>query len=241
MRPDIAEQLIELNSKFYSELAQPFAQTRTRPQPGFEQLLTYLPQHPRHVLDIGCGEGRFGRFLLERFPDLEYTGVDFSASLLEQAAAAIPGRFVERDLTRDGALDGLPQADVVACLAVLQHIPGRERRVRLLREMGRHVTAEGRLFLSTWQFMDSPRQQRKVVEWSEISLGPEDVGEEDYLLTWKSGGFGLRYVAYLDRDAIEALAGEAGLRVVDTFRSDGQEGDLNLYAVLGHPEPLGAS
>jgi SAM-dependent methyltransferase len=241
VRPSIAERLIELNSKFYAELAQPFAQTRSRPQPGFEQLLAYLPQHPRQVLDVGCGEGRFGRFLLERFPELEYTGVDFSANLLERAAAAIPGRFVERDLTRDSALAGLPQADIVACLAVLQHIPGRDRRVRLLREMGQHLAPEGRMFLSTWQFIDSPRQQRKIVDWSEISLGPDDVDEEDYLLTWKSGGFALRYVAYLDKGAIEGLAEEAGLRVADSFRSDGREGDLNLYSILRHPEANGSS
>lgn len=37
------------------------------------------------VLDIGCGIGRWGWFLEERCPDLDYLGLDFSASLVGKA------------------------------------------------------------------------------------------------------------------------------------------------------------
>ncbi|WP_236101147.1 class I SAM-dependent methyltransferase [Pseudomonas argentinensis] len=37
------------------------------------------------VFDIGCGVGRWGWFLAEHYPELRYLGVDFSASLIEQA------------------------------------------------------------------------------------------------------------------------------------------------------------
>ena len=37
------------------------------------------------VLDIGCGVGRWGWFLSERASNIDYVGIDFSASLIEKA------------------------------------------------------------------------------------------------------------------------------------------------------------
>jgi capsular polysaccharide biosynthesis protein len=54
----------------------------------------------------------------------------------------------------------------------------------------------------------------------------------DYLLDWKRGGRGLRYCHLVDEAEIERLAAESGLRVCETFRAGGREGDLSLFAVL---------
>ena len=89
----------------------------------------------------------------------------------------------------------------------------------------------GTVILSTWQFLDSPRQRRKIRPWSEAGVAEQAVEAGDHLLTWK-GGEPLRYVRHIDRDEIAALAAAAGLTVVDTFRADGREGNLNLYAAL---------
>lgn len=229
----IRERLLALNRAFYTDFAMPFAQTRVNPQPGFEHLLDHIPLSCMRVLDVGCGEGRFGRFLIAARPQISYVGVDFSAGLLAEAQRSLPqGVFVQRSIEEGGSLSDLGQFGLVACLAVLQHIPGRTERVRLLREMAARLLPEGRLMLSTWQFMDSERQRRKIVDWKTISVGAHDVEEGDYLLTWRSGGFGLRYVAHIGPQAMASLAGDAGLEVVDSFRSDGKEGDLNLYTVL---------
>lgn len=231
-----AARLLALNRRFYDQLADPFAESRQRPQPGFDRLLAHMPQPCDCVLDVGCGEGRFGRFLADAGFDGCYRGVDFSEKLLASAAANLPAQldsaFQVRNLAAEGALDGLGSYSVVASLAVLQHIPGRASRVRLLREMGAHLEPDGRLFLSTWQFLDNPRQQRKVVPWTEAGIDEAVLETGDYLLTWRSGGYGLRYVAYIDAAETERLAAEAGLRLIANFRSDGREGDLNLYTVL---------
>jgi hypothetical protein len=42
----------------------------------------------------------------------------------------------------------------------------------------------------------------------------------------------LRYVHQLDLDEVRTLAADAGLRLLDTFRADGKEGNLNLFALL---------
>ncbi len=233
MKPEVAQQLLDLNREFYDSLADPFAATRAAPQPGFERLREDLPGEPVALLDVGCGNGRFGHFLQQRHLLDHYTGVDFSAELLAKAALRVPGDYFQRDLSRSGCLSGLLTYDVVACLAVLQHIPGQANRTRLLREMGERLKRGGRLFLSTWQFMDSERQRRKLRSWAEVGLTAVDVEPNDYLLTWQRDGFGLRYVCYVDEGETAVLVQQANLQILDQFRSDGREGDLNLYTVLG--------
>ncbi len=235
MKADVAGRLIALNRDFYATVAEPFARSRSQPQPGFARLLDFLPRPCRSLLDVGCGEGRYGRFMQQQLPDLAYTGVDFSAALLDQARATTAGRFLARDLTQPDSLTGLGPFDLVACLATLHHVPGRARRVQLLREMARcvqHGASSGRLFVSTWQFLDSERQRRKLRPWSAVGLSQSDVESGDFLLSWQRGVTALRYACHIDADALAALAADAGLGVVAQFRSDGREGDLSLYAVL---------
>jgi tRNA (uracil-5-)-methyltransferase TRM9 len=231
VREEVAQRLTELNREFYREFAYSFAETRRAPQPGFYRLEGYLPSQRLSLLDVGCGEGRFGRFLLDRGRILTYEGVDASQKLLDMATTYIDGRFWRRDLQDARALDGLGNYDVVACLAVLQHIAGRDSRSQLIAEMGGHLAPDGRLLLSNWQFLSSERQRKKIVEWSEAGVAAESVEENDYLLAWNRDGRGLRYVAYIDETEIRALARQSGLRTIATFRSDGRGGDLNLYSI----------
>lgn len=230
MEETTARKLVELNLVFYERLAAPFAASRLGFHPGFERLLAYVSPSAR-VLDVGCGNGRFARFLMERVGPIDYTGVDFSEPLLE-ATVGLPGLFLRRDLTRPACLSGLGEFQIIVCLSTLQHIPGQANRKRLLREMSECLSTGGHILMCNWQFLDSPRQRRKVRPWVEASIEPEQVEPGDYLLSWERGGTGLRYVAHIDYPATVELCEAAGLQVIHSYRSDGREGDLNLYAVL---------
>jgi 2-polyprenyl-3-methyl-5-hydroxy-6-metoxy-1,4-benzoquinol methylase len=183
-------------------------------------------------MDVGCGEGRFGRFITENHLLMSYTGVDFSQELVDVAAASLSGIYEIRDLNQPNCLAGLNQFDIVACLATLQHIPGRDNRIRLLSELGNHLNPGGRIFLSNWQFPSSQRQMKKVIDWTNVGLNSGDVEKHDYLLTWQRGGDGVRYVSWIGPEEMVHYAQAADLEIVDQFRSDGREGDLNLYSVL---------
>ena len=230
MANDVAARLVALNKSFYEQVSAPFARSRATPQPGFERLVSFLPDG-QDVLDVGCGEGRFGRFLREHMPTLNYTGLDFTQSLLDLAAEGLPGRFIQADISKPGFSQSLGRFDLVVCLAALQHIPGAARRRTILAEMVSALKPGGRLFLSTWQFTTSERQQRKIRTWSEIGLDKSEVEPTDYLLSWRRGTEALRYVALLEVDGLRSLADQLECSFLTAFRSDGREGDLNLYVV----------
>jgi SAM-dependent methyltransferase len=232
MENEIAQKLLLLNQKFYDGLAEPFAESRSRPQPGFFQILDQLPNPCDYFLDVACGEGRLGRFLLARRKIRWYTGVDFSDELLTIAQAITMGDFHRRDLSRPGSLYGLGTYDCVACLAAMQHLPGHISRINLLNEMKLCLNPEGRIIISNWQFLESERQRQKIVTWDKVDISENDVGPKDFLLTWKRDGYGLRYVSLIDEEETAVLAEAAGLKIINQFRSDGKEGNLSLYTIL---------
>ena len=110
MNEKIAAQLREINRKFYDGLAQPFTQTRQRPHDGFFELMNYLPDEKVSLLDVGCGNGRFGLFLEQHKRLIDYTGIDFSVGLLEnRVTLTVPASFHERDISQSGFLDDFGQ------------------------------------------------------------------------------------------------------------------------------------
>ena len=232
MQQEVIEHLLNINRQFYREFSRSFAETRNRPQPGFDKLLSHLPQEPFNMLDVGCGEGRLGRFFSEKSPLASYCGVDFSEDLITIAENQLPGNYFIRDFSTEGCLSDLGQFDVIACLATLQHVPDIKRRSRLMVELASHLEDGGCIFLSTWQFLSSARQRRKIVEWPAVGISSNAVEDDDYLLTWSRDGSGLRYVCSIDSTEIKDIANHVGLSIVHQFRSDGKEGDLNLYAIL---------
>jgi len=232
MNKEISNKLVSLNKTFYGKFADPFANSRGNPQPGFQRLINELPNSIRNVLDIGCGNGRFGLFLMNHVDDFDYVGIDFTTKFIDKAGNKINGRFFQKDISRPGFLEDLESFDVIVCLATMQHIPGKQNRKRLLQEMCSHLSEEGVIFLTNWQFLDSPRQRRKLRDWSLIGIEKSDVEANDYLLSWQREGFGLRYVCLIDIEETDIMASKANLKIKNQFYSDGKEGNLNLYTVM---------
>jgi SAM-dependent methyltransferase len=222
---------VELNRDFYKEFAAPFAESRSFPQPGYEKLLPYIPPGKPSILDVGCGNGRFGRYLIDRGILADYTGVDFNEPFLT-STSDVPGDYYHRDLSQPACLSGLGEFDFILSLSTLQHIPGRTNRERLLREMRDHLRPGCYMALANWQFPGNSRQRHKIQPWPTIGLAASDVEEGDYLLSWGRGGQSVRYVAHLDAEAISRMANVIDLRIVNQFYSDGREGDMNLYIIL---------
>ncbi len=238
MHLEIVKKLIELNQQFYQTFALQFSATRERLQPGVAQVLESIPPKA-NILDLGCGNGELSQNLVERDHEGQYIGVDFSAELLEVANAGSANSpnvsFVRADLSIPDWISPFTiqksQFDIILAFAALHHLPSRELHLKTLRNIHTVLTPAGRFIHSNWQFLNSPRLKTRIQPWEKIGLIVDQVDSGDYLLDWRRGGYGLRYVHHFSEDELNTLAQESNFIITKSFYSDGQEGNLGLYQV----------
>ena len=225
-----ARRLNAINRAFYQQTARDFDSTRQGPWSGWARLLRSVRLPIESALDIGCGNGRFGRFLAaQQARAFDYCGIDSNADLLAYASAQLQGSpHIRADLLcRDLLMQPWPQrsARLVAVFGLLHHVPGLERRRKLLRAAAECVLPGGWLAFTAWRFLDSARFQKRIVPWS----GELPVEAGDYLLDWRRGARAIRYCHHIDDAEHERLITATNLQVVDDYREDG---GLNRYTIL---------
>ena len=238
MKSQTAARLLTLNKQFYQTFGYEFSSTRLRLQPGVLQVLDRLAGD-ESILDLGCGNGELARELMRRGHRGRYAGVDFSLPLLEVARHGwedAPATFIRADLMAPDwdkkIVASLTRPfDLVTAFATLHHIPGQEMRLNILNKVRALLRPGGQFIHSEWQFLNSEKLKERIQPWEDAGFSPEEVDAGDYLLDWRSGGRGLRYVHHFDEAELEALAAASRFRVRTTFRSDGTNGLLGLYQV----------
>lgn len=237
MDSNIAARLIELNRDFYTRFGDSFSATRHRIQPGVRRVLEML-KGDESILDLGCGNGELARELAKCGHRGPYLGVDFSLPLLREAEWQPEGfsaKFMQVDLTQLSAFsDQLSAADhwsLITAFAVLHHIPSSELRLNILQTLRQLLKDNGRFILSHWQFLNSEKLKARIQPWEAAAISNLDVDAGDFLLDWRSGGEGLRYVHHFKEEELNELAQASGFRIADTFHSDGVGGRLGLYQV----------
>lgn len=116
-----------------------------------------LPRHffrGRRVVDLGCGNGRLGRFVIPEAA--AYVGVDLSDALM---AFDVPEGARERVDLVQASLERLPlldgSADVVLCWGVLHHVDDYEAA---MREIERILRPGGTLLLYVYPDSYAPRE-----------------------------------------------------------------------------------
>ncbi len=109
------------------------------------------------VLEVGCGEGllgaAFARVATERELSLDYTGVDLSASGLDQARAHVRGQLICGDAV--DVVGGVPEKsyDVITIKNLLHHIDDPAellRRAERARAPGKAVLVIEPTLTSVW-------------------------------------------------------------------------------------------
>lgn len=219
MDKNTVDTLLQLNKRFYDTIADEFNQTRQLPWVGWEKLLplfSALPS-PFTVLDLACGNGRFGKFLESHKQDCIYTGVDQSDLLLNAARKQVTeGTFINHDVLNYPA-----KADVVVVFGLLHHIPSIELRKKFLHSL----TAHKLLIVSCWQLTD------KRVPWEWIGLTNASVDDGDYLLPWGNREDVYRYCHLTTTEEMSELMEGLPYFLAESFLADGKNGELNRYYI----------
>lgn len=209
--------LNQLNQKFYKTVADSFDDSRSYSWTGWETLKPFIdklieekkeksgdaPSEPLRVLDIGCGNGRFAKWLSELMhlaqinTKIEYTGIDFNEFLLQKARERtqnlpkVTTDFKQIDIV-ESLLQKTPLStqkyDLIVCFGVMHHIPGQEMRQKLVEQISKLMVESEKsnsiACIATWQFDSLPNLFSRSQQLQDSRLVP-DAEAGDYLLNWE--------------------------------------------------------
>lgn len=129
-----------------------FAWCKLRWDSMFDDLPQWLPpaEQVRTILDLGCGIGVAGSWMLERYPDATIFGVDPDANRIKVAANAFAPRGQAAVAgAPDFEVPGMPERfDLMVCLDVIYHITNAQLQLTLDR-MHAKLKPGGKLILRT--------------------------------------------------------------------------------------------
>lgn len=239
--------LNQLNIDFYRLVAKPFSDSRQQGWEGWQTLFsrnifTKKTGKKLKVLDVGCGNGRFGVFLADVLgrENIEYWGLDQNAELLDIARTQLDeklGNYQLREIDIINQIDFvglLPQTsfDVITIFGVMHHLPSFEVREKLFSRLFTLLAPEGKIIFTTWNFLDNPRLKNKIIDPQVIGIDSQKLETNDFVLDWQAGKTAYRYCHYYDEDEIAQLLGGCYLKITEQFLADGQDHQTNHYYVV---------
>lgn len=105
----------------------------------FRQIWSDIDFSDKSVLDVGCGFGYLGKFLIKKFPNVSYTGVDIVPEFLAKAKLRRPNlKFLQRDYL----FNPLPETfDIIVASGVLNsNVPNNfDYRKKAIKTMFDHA------------------------------------------------------------------------------------------------------
>lgn len=230
------------NQDFYNTVASTWDSTRQAAWPGWEEVASHIESQlnqrrkadlsePLKLIDIGCGNGRFLSYLHNRLcleenqSIMSYTGVDISAALLRLAQSRFDAKFVQADVTSVDFRKSLSNtdADTIPLLAILHHLPFDQNLKDLFSALALSLNPHGSLVFTRWNFPKIDSLMRKAVK----------IREHEYLLTWQDSS-SKRFCKFYTDEEIEqigSILSKHGLKLIESFDSDGRSDDLNSYYI----------
>lgn len=204
----------------YDKNAVSFAISRDKMWPELKFLFDSAKGNEK-VLDVGCGSGRFFNYL----KDTDYTGIDFSKNLINEAKKRFPNeKFIVGDALSLPFKDN--SFDKVYSIAVLHQIPKEEYRFKALNEIKRVLKKDGVAFITVWNI----KSDSKILK-SNSSYFLEDKNESNkktdsitqYIINHfkkfrKRRNFFLkrkRYYYIFKKKELSKLAKEVGFKVIE--------------------------
>lgn len=172
-------------------------------QLAFKTLSDYFGENrPKKLLDIGCGNGHTLKYFADRWPEVDYTGMDIS-----NAAIQLAHQKVSRANFYCGALEEtilLGKFDCIIMLGVIEHFEKLPKALLIIRSM-------------------LPRYGICYIEAPNCIAYPESVHEEGYRKT----NVGSRQEEWhLFRATWELILIEAGFEVVKSLDGINQQSEF---------------
>ncbi len=174
-------------SQVYGEISQSFSATRQHPWAEFAVFSKLLPEQAK-VLDLGCGNGRLRKFLPA---EISYTGVDFTAELLDIAQKQYP-----HDKFRHGKMQSVKticegeKFDGIFLIASFHHLASQSEREQLLADLHDLLNEGGKIFISNWNLYQKKYWKSwlanlgnflaRKAKWGDLQIPYQVAGKKHY-------------------------------------------------------------
>jgi alkylated DNA repair protein alkB family protein 8 len=154
--------------KTYDSIAEDFSKTRNTEWKEFEKFLKYIKNNDI-LADIGCGNGRFFKFI-SKHKKVSYTGVDFSRKLLKEAKHLNKAKFIYGNILKIPLKNN--SQNVAACIAVLHHIPTAKLQEKAVKELKRILKKKGKLLLTVWDLIEQKNCKKgdNLIPWGKEKI-----------------------------------------------------------------------
>jgi len=167
----------KLNKDFYEKHAESFDRSRGFYWEIFQDSLKYL-KNGFKVLDLGCGNARYLKFLIENGFQIKYNGIDSNEKFIKDNSFKFPEyKFEQIDILE--SINKLNEKyDFLVVFGVTHHLPSREFRKTWFKEISEMVNKNGICILSFWNF-DKDKNNENI----KLNYYIKERG--DYFLGWK--------------------------------------------------------
>lgn len=196
IKKDILE-INELNSKFYSLHTESFDRSREFYWEGFNDTLAYIKENTK-ILDLGCGNARFYRFLKEKELKIDYLGIDNNPKFIEKNKEIYnEAKFEKLDVITE--IEEINETfNLVIIFGVTHHLPSKEYRKVWFEKISKLVEKDGFLVISFWNFDKDKEDKRFQTEFYNKEEG-------DYFLGWKKDFSEHRYCHIYSEEEINEI------------------------------------
>lgn len=229
MKPK-TQKILDQVQNVYNQISRSFSDTRGKSWQGFGGFNKYTKDGDR-VLDLGCGNGRMADIFNEQA--IDYLGIDNSSELIKLAQA----RFTNQPNYKFEVGDALTfsyqeKFNLVLMIAVLHHVPTRELRLRVLKNIYNSLKPGGRLVISNWNLWQVIGGRKRWRYYAYIFNYADKLKRgvwqlSDAFVPWKPlAGDNLRYVHSFKRGELARLLKAAGF-VIEKINFETKNGELS--------------
>lgn len=221
----------------YSTYAQEFSNSRQAPWEGWRFLLKYLKDQPHpKILDLGCGNGRFLKYLINSEIEIgEYVGIDNSSELLKMTDEFMDTTRAGNRLSKFQLLNidfeninwGTEvngQYDFIGAFGITHHLQKPESRKKFFETVNFLLKPGGFFAVTFWDFLKMERYAN--------NLTPLEVtdSKNDFEMTFGTNG-AKRFCHYYNPLEIIELTHTLPFKIMEDYYEDGVENNQNHYIV----------
>lgn len=230
MKREVAQHLASETRESYDNMASEFSDTRAQ----FWDELSFLSEHIErddHVIDIGCGNGRFAPLVASRHA--HYDGIDYSKGLIAEARQKFPEfEFGTGDATTLPFPDNT--FDIAFSFAVIHHIPSRALRRQFIAEAFRVLHPGSKFIFTAWNLWTKKHFAQLFTSAVQSILGRNKLDVGDVMLTFGKQKHP-RYVHACTENEIYTLLNEVGFAVIAIDTIARKSGEENIVIIAQKP------